>query len=97
MKKKKITMIVSPKIQVDTNGRPLFFPHRFLTRQCPYNEFPVHQLTLSTALGRPCSKFEMESRARPTAFEECNGLPSKDRTIEKKNRREERKRVRKVR
>lgn len=47
------------------------------------SQFPAHQLTLSTALGRPCSKFEVESRARPTAFEECNGSPSKGR--EKKN------------
>lgn len=61
------------------------------------SQFPAHQLTLSTALGRPCSKFEVESRARPTAFEECNGSPSKGRTTEKKNRREGRKWGRRVR
>lgn len=36
------------------------------------------------ALDRPCSKFELESRARPTAFGECNGSPSKDRTVPRK-------------
>lgn len=61
------------------------------------SQLPAHQLTLFTALGRPCSKFEVESRARSTAFEECNGSPSKGRTIKKKNRRERRKWARRVR
>ncbi|TGZ46107.1 Uncharacterized protein DBV15_08158 [Temnothorax longispinosus] len=50
------------------------------------SQLPAHQLTLSTALGCPCSKFEVESCVRDLpAFEECNGLPSKGRTTEKKN------------
>lgn len=43
-------------------GAHCFFPTVFLPQHCPYNrsKFPAHQLTLSAALDRPCSKFELE-------------------------------------
>lgn len=53
------------EIQVDANGRPLFFLHCFPTPALFLQrvQLSAHQLTLSRALDRPCSKFELESRA----------------------------------
>lgn len=55
------------KIQVDANGRPLFFLHYFPTPALflQWVQLSAHQLTLSGVLDRPCSKFELESRGLP--------------------------------
>jgi len=61
---------MSLESQVDANGRPLFFSPLFSyspppSRHCPYERGPpVHQLTLSAALDRPCSKFEPSNAER---------------------------------
>lgn len=98
----KTATIESPKIhpKVDANGRPLFFPHRFPTRHCPYNGFSAPRSSVNIVHSIRSSLFQIRggvARARPTAFEECNGSPSKGRTTKKKNRRERRKWARRVR
>lgn len=55
----KTATIESPKIQVDANGRPLFFPHRFPTRHCPYNGFSAPRSSVNIVHSIRSSLFQI--------------------------------------